>query len=106
MLLPEILKSIPPGAPPTTIPERLRAVFEEFDAKLLSDFTENFRHALRVPIMRRNIITKKLREDYIRSSVERVKSGTTALVAYVDDGTLYLANTGDCRAGKINCGYR
>jgi serine/threonine protein phosphatase PrpC len=101
-LLSEILNSIPPHTPHTVVPGKLRVVFDAFDTKLLSDFTGNFRHTLKVPIesIRQNFIAKKLCEDDIRSSVERVMSGSTALVAYVEESRLYLANTGDCRAGK------
>jgi serine/threonine protein phosphatase PrpC len=85
------------------IPERLQAVFEAFDARILSNFTEHFRHTLKVPIesIRQNFISKKLCEDDVRNSVECAKSGSTALVAYVEDNMLYLANTGDCRAGQF-----
>jgi serine/threonine protein phosphatase PrpC len=81
--------------------EKLQAIFDSFDAKILSDVTENFRLSLKVPIesVRQNFITKKLCEDGIRDVVERAKSGATALVAYVEETMLYLANTGDCRAG-------
>jgi len=84
------------------IPQRLQTVFDAFDAKLLSDFTENFKHTLKVPIksIRQNFIAQKLCEDDIRESVERVMSGSTALVTYVEENKLHLANTGDCRAGK------
>ena len=102
-MLPQILEPITPRTPHDVVPEKLQAVFDTFDARILSNFTDNFRHTLKVPIesIRRNFITKKLCEDDIRRSVECAKSGSTALVAYVADNTLYLANTGDCRAGQF-----
>jgi hypothetical protein len=102
-LLPEILESIPPHTPRDVVPEKLQAVFDTVDTRILSNFTDNFRHTLQVPIqsIRQNFIAKKLCEDNIRSSVECAKSGSTALVAYVERNVLYLANTGDCRAGQF-----
>jgi hypothetical protein len=102
-LLPEILESIPPHTSRDVVPEKLRAVFDTVDARILSNFTDNFRHTLQVPIqsIRQNFIAKKLCEDNIRSSVECAKNGSTALVAYVERNVLYLANTGDCRAGQL-----
>jgi serine/threonine protein phosphatase PrpC len=102
-LLPEILKAIPPHTPRDDIHQKLQALFNEFDADILSSFTENFKITLKIPIegIRKKIISKKLSEDGIRDTVERAKSGSTALAAYVEGSMLCLANTGDCRAGRF-----
>jgi serine/threonine protein phosphatase PrpC len=88
-------------APVETVHENLLALFDAFDAKLLSDFTENFKLSMKIPIqaIRQNHVATKLRDQNIRNAVERAKSGSTALVAYVEGNILHLANTGDCRAG-------
>ncbi|KIM71707.1 hypothetical protein PILCRDRAFT_16801, partial [Piloderma croceum F 1598] len=99
-LLSEILEAIPPHSLHDIVPEKLQAIFDAFDAKILSNVTENFRFSLKVPVerIRQNLISKKLCQGGIRDAVERAKSGATALVAYVEEAMLYLANTGDCRA--------
>jgi serine/threonine protein phosphatase PrpC len=100
-LLQEILESVPLHAPAEVVREKLLAIFDSFDAKILSDFTDNFKHSIQIPIriLRQNYIGTKLGDDNIRHTAGCAKSGSTALVAYIDDGALHLANTGDCRAG-------
>lgn len=102
MLLPDIVQAIPPDVS-DGIPEKLLAVFEAFDAKLLADFTDRFDNSLKIPIhkLRQKHIAKKLLDADNRAAVDRAKSGTTALVAYLIESTLYLANTGDCCASNI-----
>lgn len=99
----EILKTIPLNASSETISEALLHIFESFDNRILSDFTETFHRFLRIPIqaLRLNQIGRKLEHDpAARAVVDRAKSGSTALIAFIERGNVYLANTGDCRAGE------
>lgn len=100
----EILQSIPFNASPETISEKLISIFESFDNRILEDFTRTFHRLLRIPIhaLRLNQIGHKLRNDpAARMIADRAKSGSTALIAFIDRGNVYLANTGDCRAGEL-----
>jgi serine/threonine protein phosphatase PrpC len=46
------------------------------------------------------MINKKLQQGDAKEAVLRAQSGSTALVAVVEDVVITLANVGDCRAGK------
>jgi hypothetical protein len=67
-LLSKILEAIPPHTSHDIIPKKLQAVFDAFDARILSNFTGNFRYTLKVPIesIRQKLIAKKLCKDNIR----------------------------------------
>jgi hypothetical protein len=46
------------------------------------------------------MIDSKLQQEDIKETVLRAQSGSTALVALVEDEFITLANVGDCRAGE------
>lgn len=80
----------------------MKALFESFDREMITSFTGDFKITLRAPSanVRKWLIGKKLSEEQVLVRAHCVKSGSTALVAYLEGDDLILVNAGDCRAGQ------
>jgi hypothetical protein len=50
-------------------------------------------------LVKQKVIDEKLRRGDIKELALRARSGSTALVAVIDEEYITLANVGDCRAG-------
>lgn len=98
-----VLDEIPPEVKSGLAAEQFASLFERFDEEMLSDFRKDFKSLLRVPgeALRRWRIGNKLSDGEVLARAQRVKSGSTALIAYVEGSRLFVANAGDCRAGEL-----
>ncbi|KAK8016302.1 hypothetical protein PG993_014491 [Apiospora rasikravindrae] len=94
----------------SSIPKIMASSFEQVDRSILESAETIFAPVLsstryNIPFMRqRNDIAKKaaveqmLQDQNHLDIVLRAKSGSTALVAYIDRTDIHVANVGDCRA--------
>jgi serine/threonine protein phosphatase PrpC len=81
----------------------LTASFKDVDDAIIQAVRNNFSSVLRWHMprsARQKMIDVMLRRSDARESVLRAQSGSTALVAVIEDESITLANVGDCRAGR------
>jgi serine/threonine protein phosphatase PrpC len=88
-----------------SVPAELVASFIDVDNSIIQALRNNFKSYITWPIprsTRQKMIDSKLQQEDIKETVLRAQSGSTALVALIEDEFITLANVGDCRAGEIN----
>jgi serine/threonine protein phosphatase PrpC len=85
------------------VAELITSAFIEVDTSLTESLRGNFKPFLTFPmpkLVRQRLINERLQRRDIREIVLRARSGTTALVAVVQEDYITLASVGDCRAGE------
>lgn len=97
----------------SSIPDALISPFKKVDggivkpveaifAPLLSSIRYNLPFSRqRNDIAKKAVIEQLLQDESRLELALRAKSGSTALVAYIDRTDIHVANLGDCRAGKL-----
>lgn len=85
--------------------EHLAACFSDIDKSLIESLRERFKLLLTIPMpgsVRQKLIDAKLQNDVPKEAALRARSGSTALIAVIEDDCITFANVGDCRAGWLH----
>jgi serine/threonine protein phosphatase PrpC len=85
------------------VAERITSSFVEVDYSITKGLRDSFKPFLTWSMprsMRQKVIDTKLQYGDIKEIALRARSGTTALVAVIEEDYITLASVGDCRAGE------